>query len=198
MWSSFYILNAKIKGLLRLEKRRSLWEWNRRSLKGKPLSKCGGDDSTDKLKQIPPRSVSAETREEQRALTAGRLLKEILLPGTADEVGKKTRLEYINSNWYSLLQRYIPAVVWSRRSITDACVPQTVLMLSFCIFPTKLVNFRQDFPLRCCRETNILVNKIAIAEFCSTFGQVSLPFSPELGASKVLALVLLSMKPPSH
>lgn len=111
---------------------------------------------------------------------------------------KKTRLEYINSNWYSLLQRCIPAVVWSRRSITDACVPQTVLMLSFCIFPTKLVNFRQDFPLRCCRETNILVNKIAIAEFCSTFGQVSLPFSPELGASKVLALVLLSMKPPSH
>lgn len=53
------------------------------------MSKCGGDDSTDKLKQIPPRSVSAETREEQRALTAGRLLKEILLPGTADEVGKK-------------------------------------------------------------------------------------------------------------
>lgn len=56
------------------------------------MSKCGGDDSTDKLKQIPPRSVSAETREEQRALTAGRLLKEVLLPGTADEVGKKLDL----------------------------------------------------------------------------------------------------------
>lgn len=74
--------------------------------------------------------------------------------------------------------------------------------LSFCLLPTKLVNislnFRQDFALHWCRESNVLVSGIGITDFCTTFGQISLSPSLGLRAPKALTLVLLSVKTPSH